>query len=869
LLVPTRQRARAVQLAYAAERLAGGERVWPSADVLPYAAWAHREAERRAALDPKLWPRILSASEEWYLWRECAAEAAGELALLDTGALAEGLARASELAAQYAIAPAGAAAAGEAGLYARAQRGFAGRVAALNATSGTALAHRLQAPSGADAPLACGFDSATPLLRALARVRGPGEAACAPRQVRPADLDEELYAIAGWCRQRLAGQPDPRLLVIVPGHEGMRERLAALIRQALVPESVAEPRAGAAAVALEGGPALSAAPLPKHALATLNFLAGRELDFEALARWLLAPFWAQPDSLARAKLAHYLRQRALARLDLRELSGALQLVPRALQGPARELDATLRRAAAALADGATSPRGWAERAREALAHLKWPGAGERESAHWQTLMRWHELLEDFGQLSGSLPLLPRARALELLEALAGRTAYRPADEDVAVTVSAALADPVVRYDGMWVAGLSAEAFPQAVTPEPFLPLQAQLAAGVPQATSAGRRAQAEWLLATWRAGASELVLSLARHGRDLELAPSPLLAQVPLVPPGASERWLPARLHRAGLTDSLADERGTPWRAAEPLPGTRTLVLQNQCPFRAYAELRLGALAPESADLGIAADQRGLLLHAALEWLWGELKGQAALLELSPPALAGLIARAVAQARQTLAARVPQRRRTRRVADTQLELFAALPAALARECRRAERLIATLLDLERARAPFRVVATEFASELSLGGARMRLRLDRIDALEDGRRVILDYKSGRRAGADWYGERPSHPQLLGYLAALGEGVSALANVHVNAREVAFAGIAESDGILPRVKSVRARPEVPDWAAQQERWRATVARLIEEFLAGDARVDPVPGACSFCHVIDLCRIREPFAPDAAPLPGGADD
>jgi probable DNA repair protein len=487
-------------------------------------------------------------------------------------------------------------------------------------------------------------------------------------------------------------------------------------------------------------------------------------------------------------------------------------------------------------------------------------------------MRWHELLEDFGRLSGSVATLTRSRALPLLEALAARSAYRPADEDVAVTISAALADPVVRYDGLWVASLSEAIFPQAVSPEPFLPLAAQLAAGVPQASGAGRRAQGERVLAAWRAATPELVLSVARHAGDLELAASPLIAALPETPAAGAPGWLPARLHRDALTESLADERGTPWRSGEPLPGTRTLVLQNECPFRAYAELRLGAVAPESADLGVPADQRGLLLHAALEWLWNELQSQAALTALAPAALAALIERAVDQARRTLSARLPQRRRARRVGDTQLELFAALPAPLARECRRAERLIARLLELERQRPPFRVAATEFATELSLGGARMRLRLDRVDALADGRRVILDYKSGRRAGADWYGERPSHPQLLGYLIALGEGVGALANVHVNAREIAFAGIAESEGLLPKVKGLRpaAPGAAPDWTAQQALWRARIERLVADFLAGEAAVDPVPGACTYCHVIDICRIREPFAPETlAPLPGGADD
>jgi hypothetical protein len=104
------------------------------------------------------------------------------------------------------------------------------------------------------------------------------------------------------------------------------------------------------------------------------------------------------------------------------------------------------------------------------------------------------------------------------------------------------------------------------------------------------------------------------------------------------------------------------------------------------------------------------------------------------------------------------------------------------------------------------------------------------------------------------------------------VGALANVHVNAREIAFAGIAESDGLLPKVKGLRATAPgaAPDWTAQQALWRTRIERLVADFLAGEAAVDPVPGACTYCHVIDICRIREPFAPETlAPLPGGADD
>jgi RecB family exonuclease len=186
-------------------------------------------------------------------------------------------------------------------------------------------------------------------------------------------------------------------------------------------------------------------------------------------------------------------------------------------------------------------------------------------------------------------------------------------------------------------------------------------------------------------------------------------------------------------------------------------------------------------------------------------------------------------------------------------MFVEMAPALARECRRAARLIRRLCECERERAPFSVQALESDAELRLAGATLRMRIDRVDALASGR-AILDYKSGRRVSADWYGERPTHPQLLAYSEALGEQVVALATVSINAREVRFDGIARAPRLLPAVKAVRTAGAADAWGEQQRAWRAIVTRLIRSFLAGDAAVDPRPGACDYCHVIDICRITE---------------
>jgi ATP-dependent helicase/nuclease subunit B len=861
LLVPTRQRLRAVQLAHAAAALTGGLAVWDSPDVLTPAAFARRACERLAACAPQEWPRLLSGTEEWALWRAAAAEAAHGLDLLDTGALGEALGQAAQLAATWGISAAGAQE-GEAGLMREAQQLFDARCRELRSASVTSLLPQLAAHGTlrAPAPLLAGFDALPPRIAALGRVSGdaPVAALALPQVVRPADAQAELDAITHWCVTRLREAPGARLLVMLPGASGARARLAALIAQALdAPRVFGATDSSRALVGIEGGEPFAQQPLPRAALAGLALLGGETLEVDAFSEWLRSPFFSTPKAPQRAALARLVAERSGASVDLHGLLGALQLPPPGLKPAARALDGLLRRAGAALSDGSASPRRWSERIAAALAELTWPGEAASHPQLRETRNRFHELLEEFGELAISTPILRRAEALGLLAALARRTAYRPADEDVPVTLSPVLADPVVHYDGIWVARLSAEVLPAPLAPDPFLSLAAQLQAGVPQSSAAARRAQAQALLGAWRRGAASLVLSAPEREGDLELLPSPLLSGFPAMKGAGHAHWLPARLARTGLTERLEDPRGLRFNPLVPLTsGTRALTLQMACPFHAYAELRLGAQALESAQPGVAADQRGTLLHEALQLLWVQLKDSATLSSLSEAQLKSLIGAAVAQAAVSLAAQPRGHRRRRyQASEGQFDLFRELSPALTRECRRAEGLILRLCQLELTRAPFVVEGTEAVAELTLGGGRVRMRLDRVDRVAEGR-VILDYKSGRPGSPDWFGERPAHPQLLAYLAALGRDVVALATVHLTAREVRFCGVGASAQLLPKLSAV---PPERTWSAQQAAWEGLLERLVGEFLQGEARVDPAPGACDYCHLASLCRIGAHQAPE----------
>jgi hypothetical protein len=90
--------------------------------------------------------------------------------------------------------------------------------------------------------------------------------------------------------------------------------------------------------------------------------------------------------------------------------------------------------------------------------------------------------------------------------------------------------------------------------------------------------------------------------------------------------------------------------------------------------------------------------------------------------------------------------------------------------------------------------------------------------------------------------------------------ALAFVVLAAGKVEYRGWSDGVNVGPGVvayppKRPRADLGDPsDWQALQDRWRFTLTRLAERYVAGEAAVDPLPGECDMCHLSTLCRNHE---------------
>jgi hypothetical protein len=179
------------------------------------------------------------------------------------------------------------------------------------------------------------------------------------------------------------------------------------------------------------------------------------------------------------------------------------------------------------------------------------------------------------------------------------------------------------------------------------------------------------------------------------------------------------------------------------------------------------------------------------------------------------------------------------------------------------RQVTRLLIQERSRPPFIVRFAEDEEYYQLGGLTIRMRPDRIDELPDGSELLVDYKLGdSHKPRDWldvWPGRPDRPQLPLYGLAHADRLGALAYIVLAPGAVEYRGWSNGapvgPGVSPYPTGLRVDLGDPqDWEALTHQWRFSLTRLAERFVAGEARVDPLPQACQYCHLSTLCRIHE---------------
>jgi probable DNA repair protein len=849
VVTPNRRLAQALAREFDRRQIAAGREIWDTADILPYAAFVERlyddalYSERATGL-----PLLLTPDQEQSLWEEVVrrSDAGGALlAVAETAALAAEawqLAHVWRLLERFDGAPLHDDARAFAD-WARAYRrrtereGLTDRTRLPDTVTGTLDHAWVKKPA---LLVAYGFEIVTPQQRALLNAlavrgvtlasSGAARRTAAALRIAAADAHDEIRQAARWARARLEANGSARIAIVVPDLAARKNALRRVLTETMDPGRTA----GVLPFNVSLGDPLNGYPLVADALAALQ-LGGREIEFEQASRLIRSPFIAGAESelQRRARLDARLRKRAEPIVTLERLVRMVDDAPALVQrlGVYAQFRKTH-------LSGARSPGDWARAFGDALSLLGFLGERGLDSAEYQALKKWHEVVARLAGLDRVVGRMGFEEALARLRRMAGATLFQPETPEVPIQVLGVLEAAGMTFEHLWVMGLSDEAWPMPSRPNPFVPLRLQRAAQIPNASPAATLELARQLTAEWLGCAGEVVVSHPRREQDRDLAASPLIAHVPdvVLQLPEYETWRDA-IHRGATEERFPDARAPALAPTDAAHGGASLVKdQAACPFRAFAVHRLAADAIGAPHTGLDARERGTLVHRVLASIWSELKDKQALDAIGAADLEALLNAAAEDA-------IARKRRDR--PTTLGGRFAAIERA------RLVSLARAWLEHERARSGFTVLATEDKRAAGLGAVNLSLRLDRVDETDAGDRIVIDYKTGKATMPSMLGARPDEPQLPLYVTVAEPDAAAVVFGQVRTGEMKFVGLARDAGVLPGAKA-----PAPGWDEQRALWRAELERLAGDFAAGNAAVDPKkpPHTCRNCDLQPLCRISE---------------
>ena len=668
-----------------------------------------------------------------------------------------------------------------------------------------------------------------------------------------ADKRSELSAAARWAKQKNAANPHSTVAIILPDMTEDRLALEYLLRREF---DCLGGSFAALPVNFSAGVGLNRVPVVADALQLLALTRSR-VKIPDIVSLLQSRFVDMPDASTplAVKFVRSLFDDGREEVDIAELRYRASQVSLASEQGLSLGRQLLELSQLRVLRARHFPSQWAQHFYTVLNVFGWPGKGGLDSLEYQQVELWQRMLQglhSYDVVSGAIDLND---ALLLLERCAAREMFQPQTVDSPIQVLGILEGAGLKFDHLWICGLQAKTWPAPARPNPLVPLSLQRDLHMPHASAEREWAFSNSLFERYIHSAPTVNASYVQSVGGVPELPAALLQHFEWCEDEESEvaldpRWLQ---QQAGAGLESVDDEQAPVVSSEEVNvvggGSGLLEDQSHCPFRAFAKRRLKLEPLGEFHVGLSASARGSILHDALYVLWGHLGDSNALASIDVEALDQLIGESANSALQALPTR---------------QLVGLGQGYLALEGQRLQALLGEWVQIERQRSEFIVLAREQDVSLTLGPLEIKLRADRIDQLADGSQFIIDYKSGRSDVKDWLGDRPAKPQLLLYCMASGQepnssDVSALGFAQVRPGDSGYIGAGRVDaapGIRTDiVKLVGEESQVEDWQDLNVVWWETLQRLVDNFVAGDAEVDPKgASSCSYCGLDSLCRIGD---------------
>lgn len=673
---------------------------------------------------------------------------------------------------------------------------------------------------------------------------------------------DEIRAAVHWAQQQLVANPQAKLAIIVPELDALRDTMANLLDdtfhpEALHPAHTETPRCYEFSLGLP----LNRWPLVNSALSLLRLaFQSAPMPQSALSSLLADIYWSQALHEADARAALDAEMRRQLPLQVHAYTFA-RFVARQQQDeypilcPALHADLTALLNHAKQAPRKQLPSAWATSFNALLQATHWPGERSLSSHEHQCHTKFKDVLTQFSALDTWLGAVDAMSALHRLTQLCQAHIFQPQTVRLPnITVMGMLEASAQPLDGAWIMGMNDHLWPPLSRTNALIPAELQRQARTPNASSEVQMAFASQIHQRLLQSAKQVIFSYARQEGDRLLRVSPLIQAIPETSATSLSATLAETLAGSQTPDWqwLEDHLAPPVQEGEHISGgTGLLRAQALCPAWAFYQYRLKARKLETPHNGLDAMQRGDLIHRVLAAFWTQqatLDWQTVDAENLKSKLDHIAAEVIAEFNQAFA-----------------QPFSAVFCQL--EAERLSKLALTWLwEVERERPQaFTVTLVEQTFKPLIEGIQVKLVIDRVDTLADGRLVVVDYKTGSMPDfKNWASDKISEPQLPIYAAFLLQDaeIAAVCFGKLRLTDGGFTGVAAEDDIVPGIKAFNHEknklfdPEqFPDWPSVLAHWRTQITRTAQALKAGEAAVMfESEQDLGYCDVLPLLRLPE---------------